>query len=96
MKIELNDSEIKDAVAAYVATQGVSTEDKDVQVTLRAGRGENGYTAEIEVSAMKNPPAVTTNVVSDEDLQVANKTSDSDKTDTVLSSPADDDSLFKD
>ena len=90
MKIELNDSEIKAAVAVYVATQGVNTEGKEVNVTLRAGRGENGYSAEIEVAASD----VTTNT------PVAESALDDQKSDVKLDEGLDtdaseDDSLFE-
>ncbi len=50
MKITLVHAEIEAALINYVATQGIDISDKDVTVDMTAGRGGNGYTAEISIS----------------------------------------------
>ena len=50
MQLSLNDSEIRQAVADYVAGQGISVVDKKVDVVLKAGRGENGYSATVDIT----------------------------------------------
>ena len=50
MKVQLDNSEILDAINAYAKDLGLPVEDKHVEVTLRAGRGGNGYTADIDIT----------------------------------------------
>ena len=50
MKIEINQAEIEAAIVAYVGSQGIDVEGKDVGVDMVAGRGANGYTASITLT----------------------------------------------
>ena len=49
MKIILVQTEIEDAIKAYVGNN-VSLGDQELEVDLTAGRGGNGFTAEIAVT----------------------------------------------
>lgn len=101
MKIELNDAEIKNAIEAYVATQGVSTHGKEVTVSLRAGRGDNGFTAEVELEASAVPPVVNVRSLGADtkDVLIADEGDDQEspekEDDGEKSDPSNDDSLFK-
>jgi len=50
MDLHLNNSEIEDAIVAYVAEQGITLGGMDVVVSLTAGRGPAGYTACVKVA----------------------------------------------
>lgn len=49
MKVMLNDAEIKIALVNYVVGQGIDISGKDVNVDMTAGRGENGFSANIDI-----------------------------------------------
>lgn len=50
MRITLNENEIKEALVRYVAGQGVDISGRNVEVSMTAGRGANGYTADIDIT----------------------------------------------
>ena len=57
----MQESEIKEALVAYVSSQGINLSDAEVDVSLTAGRGVNGNTATIDISkknASATPPPV--------------------------------------
>lgn len=58
MQITLNQDEILDALKAYVRTQINISEDQDILIDMKAGRGENGYTATLDI-VPKTKVAVT-------------------------------------
>lgn len=47
MTITINQSAIEQALRDWVSKQGIDTANKEIQVQLTAGRGRNGYSAEI-------------------------------------------------
>jgi hypothetical protein len=49
MQITLNEEEIKDAIDAYVRNQISVATSQRVSVDLKAGRGENGFTAILDI-----------------------------------------------
>lgn len=49
MKIIIEEDDIKEAVKAHLASQGLSFGDSNVDVSFTAGRGTNGMTATIEI-----------------------------------------------
>ena len=49
MKIELNSTEIDEAIKAKINDMGINTDGKDVSVKFTAGRKENGNTAEVTI-----------------------------------------------
>lgn len=55
MRITLNQNEIEQALRNYVASQGIELRDKQVEVTLTAGRGANGFYAELNIQAKDCP-----------------------------------------
>ena len=55
MRITLNQNEIEQALRNYVAGQGIELRDKQVEVTLTAGRGANGFYAELSIQAKDCP-----------------------------------------
>jgi hypothetical protein len=52
MKISLEEREIQNALTEYISNQGFPISDQKVSVTLIAGRGANGHSAQIDVSPM--------------------------------------------
>ena len=59
MKIELNEIEIIEAIIEYVSDKGINTTDKQVDVTLVAGRGSNGHSANIALATRSTEGTVT-------------------------------------
>jgi len=51
MKLTIDDTEIKDAITAYVKNQGINTSGKVIDIDLTAGRNGNGHKAEISITA---------------------------------------------
>ena len=51
MNITLNDSEIKQAIEAYVNQSGINTDGKDVGIVLTVGRKQNGVTAQVIIES---------------------------------------------
>jgi len=49
MKITLSETDLKDAIQKYISRMGVDLSDKRVEVTMTAGRGTNGHTANLEI-----------------------------------------------
>jgi len=49
MQIQLIQSEIEEALVAYIANQGIDLSDKTISVEMTAGRGGNGHTAQISI-----------------------------------------------
>lgn len=49
MQIQLQHDEIEAALVEFIATQGFPLEGKKVSVEMKAGRGDNGYTAVISI-----------------------------------------------
>jgi hypothetical protein len=49
MKITLIQSEIEQALKQYVASQGIAVTGKSIEVSITAGRGANGTTAELDI-----------------------------------------------
>ena len=50
MKLTFDSSEIEQALISYVSTQGIDLADKNVSVSMTAGRGPNGHTAELDIT----------------------------------------------
>jgi hypothetical protein len=49
MQITLNQDEIEVAIKTYVLGQLTIREDQEIMIDLRAGRGENGFTATLDI-----------------------------------------------
>ena len=47
--LNLNQAAIEAALVDYVATMGISTEGKEIEVSLTAGRGANGFSADVSL-----------------------------------------------
>ena len=54
MLIQLKQTELEAAIAAYIALQGLSISNKKISVTFTAGRGASGYTADVELEPANN------------------------------------------
>lgn len=54
--LNLNQAAIEAALVDYVSTMGISTEGKEIEVSLTAGRGANGFSADVSLitTATKN------------------------------------------
>jgi len=65
MKLTFDSSEIEQALISYVSSQGIDLSDKNVSVSMTAGRGPNGHTAELNITHKKEsnlsaiPPPVS-------------------------------------
>lgn len=55
MQITLNEEEIKDAIVAYVRQQIAITDTQRIEVDLKAGRGDNGYSATLDIRPAQAP-----------------------------------------
>ncbi len=51
MQITLNHQEIETAITEYIGNQGIQIQDKTTAVSMTAGRGNNGYTANVLISS---------------------------------------------
>lgn len=51
MRITLNQSEIEQALRQFVSSQGIDIQGKQVEVNLTAGRGINGFSAELTIQS---------------------------------------------
>ena len=51
MQITLNQAEINEAISAYVVTRVNGIDDRSITIDLRATRGEDGYTASLDVQS---------------------------------------------
>lgn len=73
MQITLSQDEIEHAIIGYVRRQITIAEDQKIEVDLKAGRGENGFTATLDIRPMdlvRQTPVITTELhVSSEDLK---------------------------
>ena len=50
MKIILGQNEIEVALTEYISNQGISIKGKHVEIDMTAGRGVNGFTAELNIN----------------------------------------------
>jgi hypothetical protein len=55
LNISLNNAEIEEALVAYIGEQGISISNKAVSVKMTAGRGNNSYSAAIEIAPTTAP-----------------------------------------
>lgn len=62
MQITLNQDEIVDAITNYVRGQIAITSNQQIAVDLRAGRGENGFTATLDIRPIDNATVGQTGV----------------------------------
>lgn len=53
MQITLNQDEIETAIKDYVSNQIVIAEDMEIAIDMKAGRGDNGYTATLDIRPAK-------------------------------------------
>ena len=53
MKFILEQHEIKQALTEYITNQGIDISGQDTDISILAGRGENGYSATISTSKPK-------------------------------------------
>lgn len=60
MQITLNEEEIKDAIVAYVRQQIAITDTQRIEVDLKAGRGDNGYSATLDIRPAQAPSTAGT------------------------------------
>jgi len=49
MKITLSETDLKDAIQQYISQMGVDLSNKRVEISMTAGRGTNGHTANLEI-----------------------------------------------
>lgn len=63
MRITLIQNEIEVALKEYVANQGISISNKEIEIDITAGRGANGITASLDIVevAKKNPSVEVVN-----------------------------------
>lgn len=49
MKIHLNQTEIFEAVEQYIETQGISLAGRNIDIQMKAGRGDRGHYADVHI-----------------------------------------------
>ena len=86
MRITLEHTEIESALVAYIGSQGINIEGKDIDVSMTAGRGNNGYTASISISDGK--------VATLETISTESSVGTTDGTEEATDTVADDIALF--
>ena len=95
MKVMLNDSEIKKALVNYVVSQGIDISGKEVVVDMTAGRGENGFSANIDIVDTDLPIVGTTDeTTSDEAVETVADESNPLGDDESTEEPDDSTNLF--
>ena len=82
MRITLNENEIKEALVQYVSGHGVDVTGRKVEVSLTAGRGVNGHTADIDILNATDAPIASAS------LQPAVKALSEDAHKPILEHPA--------
>lgn len=55
MEIRLKETELKSAVKLWIENEGFSLENKTVTIDFTAGRGTNGFSAEVDVNNIVSP-----------------------------------------
>ena len=60
--LTLNQPSIEDALKQYVSDMGIIIADADVEITLTAGRGVNGHSADIIISRGSETPKPVANL----------------------------------
>lgn len=58
MNITINANEINEAITSYVSELGIDTTGKNIEVHMVAGRGSNGFSANIEITKANTQPEV--------------------------------------
>jgi hypothetical protein len=53
MQITLNQDEIEEAIEAFVRNQITISPNQEISIDLRAGRGDNGFSATLEIKTRK-------------------------------------------
>jgi hypothetical protein len=53
LQITLNQDEIEEAIEAFVRTQITISPSQEISIDLRAGRGDNGFSATLEIKSRK-------------------------------------------
>lgn len=57
LQVTIDNDGVLEAIGDYVAKQGINTADKDLTVTIKAGRGDNGTTASVEINDLPRDTA---------------------------------------
>lgn len=61
MRIEVDQSEIEEALANYIMSQGIDVTGKSVDITMVAGRKPNGFSANIVIGEdIRTPETIST------------------------------------
>lgn len=50
MRITVNQDNIEEALVEWISGQGLDIEGKTIEISMTAGRGKNGYSAEISIN----------------------------------------------
>lgn len=62
MKIELNESEVKQAIKSFINSEGIDLSEKDISILFVAGRGENNSRAAVEINPKTNVSTIKSKV----------------------------------
>ena len=57
MKIHLDERELKIAIKEYIGNQGIDLSQREISISLTAGRGDRGHYADIELMEHKADPS---------------------------------------
>jgi hypothetical protein len=92
MQITLNQEEIHNAIENYVRGQITVADNQEITIELRAGRGENGYTAQLDIrqKTVATAKKTTTRTAKDEPAKDAPEVQEDPKP-----TPEEDESLFR-
>lgn len=74
MRITLVETEMKEAITSFIKNQLAIKDGQQINISFTAGRGDNGFTAEIDISSAKEPAPFTTIEVIDKVIDVFSQT----------------------
>ncbi len=75
MRITINEATIKEAIVGYIEDQGFNLTGKHVEIDLKATRGPEGYSAEIDITNGNTAAATQPAVLNSKPLEIEKKVS---------------------
>ena len=97
MQITLDHQEIEKAIIEYVEHQGITLTGQNTEVTMIAGRGTNGYSANVRINPQQangDTPPVTDTVQPKDTTPSIEFTEEDDKDEDDVNMPEETDTLF--
>jgi len=75
VNISLNNEEIESALRQFVKSLGIDLTNKEIDITMVAGRGGNGYKAEISIESKLDIPKASKTIVEEEKEEIVEEVS---------------------